>query len=367
MNDIPGVYIQRIDQQCESLWADFLRYLGDGVRWIRDGEDFKPGLHVIVAARENEARVIGHIALVHQSIEIPSDPPVRVRLHGEELEELFVQSFRVEQEYQNRGIGKRLQQEAFELAKQRCCYQLRSWSSLGKDANYALKLGLRFGAHPGFEYHPELSDPFIHGIYFVLPTGILPGEPKLPNHDVVLEDDQVRLRPVTETDWPVLCRWNRDPEVLWWSEGDDVKEREDKDTEGIIRWIAHQGYHFMIESPPGEPVGEMCVQRMNIPRRLVPGKKIFRLPITIGEKSKWGQGIGKHTIRLALRFAFEDLGADTVCAVDVDSGNERSANLWKSLGFSVIASYPASDSKHGPDSLSLDFGLDRDTWAARRT
>jgi RimJ/RimL family protein N-acetyltransferase len=367
MHEIPGIFIQRIDRQCESLWADFLRYLGDRVRWIRDGEDFKPGLHVIAAVKEDEARVIGHIALVQQTIEIPSDPPVRVRLHGEELEELFVQSFRVEEEYQNRGIGKRLQQEAFELAKQRRCYQLRSWSSRDKDENYAVKLGLRFGAHPGFEHHPELSDPFVYGIYFVLPTGMLLGDPKLPNHKVVLEDDQVRLRPLTEDDWPILFRWNRDPDVLWWCEGDDIKEREDRDTEGIARWMAHQGYQFVIESPPGEPVGEMCVQLMNLPRRLVPGKKIFRLPITIGEKSKWGRGIGTRAVRLALRFAFRDLGADTVCAVDVDSHNERSKNLWKSLGFSVLRSSPDPESKHGPDSLSLDFGIDRETWAARKT
>jgi len=320
---------------------------------------------VIVAVKKDDARVIGHIALVQQAIEIPCDPPVKVSLHGRELEEMFVQSFRVEDEYRNRGIGKRLQQEAFKLAKERCCYQMRSWSSLDKDVNYTIKLGLRFGAHPGFEYHPELPDPFIHGVYFVLPTGILPGEPKLPNHDIVLDDGVVRLRPVTEDDWPAIARWNKDPEVFWWCEGDDIKERDESDAQDIIRLMAQQGHHFILESPPGEPVGEMCVQRMNLPRCLVHGKRLFRLPITIGEKSRWGHGIGKRAVRLALRFAFEDLGADMVCAVDVDPHNERSVNLWKSLGFSSIASYPNPGSKHGPDTVSLDFGIERDAWAAR--
>jgi RimJ/RimL family protein N-acetyltransferase len=362
MRGIPGFCFQRIDEQCEALWRDFLRHLGDGVRWIRSEEGFQPGLHVIVAVREEDHRVVGHICLLERVIEIPSSPPTKVAHHGEELEEMFVQTFGVDEEYRGHGIGKRLQEEAFQFTKDRHCYQMRSWSSLGKDENYNLKLSLRFGVHPGFEYHPERPDPFIYGAYFVLPTGILPGEPKLPNHDVVLEDGEVRLRPLAEEDWPALLRWNRDPEVLWWCEGDDVKERRDEDTKGICRRMASWGHLFIIESPPGEPVGEMCVQRMNIPRRLVPGKRLFRLPITIGEKEKWGQGIGKRAVRLALRFAFEDLDADMVCAMDVDSHNRRSVNLWKSLGFSVVASYPSPESKHGPDSESIDFAIEREKW-----
>lgn len=189
-------------------------------------------------------------------------------------------------------------------------------------------------------------------------------DPRLPNHTVVLKDDAVRLRPLTEDDWPTLLRWNQDAEVLWWSEGDDVKERTAEEVQGIYRGMAAGGHLFIIECPAGKAVGEICVQRMNLPRRLVPGKTIYRLPICIGEKHQWGQGIGKRAARLALRFAFETLGADMVCGVDVSSANLRSVNLWRSLGLSEIASCPQPNSKHGPESRSVDFAIDRETWRA---
>lgn len=360
--EVVGFYFQRTDWQCDDLWRDFIRHLGGEARWIKDGEGFRRGLHVIVAVKQDEARVVGHISLVQRPIEIPTDPPTGVRFRGGILEEMFVQTFRVDEQYRRRGIGRRLQEEAFQLAADRRCYQLRSWCSLDKEANYRLKLGLRFAVHPAFEHHPELPDPDIPGVFFLRTTGILPDEPRLPNHRVVLEDDAVRLRPLTEDDWPALLRWNRDPEVLWWSDGDDVTERSEPETRNIIRGMAHQGHHFIIESPPGEPAGEMCVQRMNLPRRLIPGKNLLRLPISIGDQSKWDRGIGKRAVRLALRFAFEQLAADMVCAVDVSSANQRSVNLWRSLGFSVIAAYPNPESKHGPATLSLDFGIARSDW-----
>ena len=37
-----------------------------------------------------------------------------------------------------------------------------------------------------------------------------------------LRDGEILLRPMTEDDWPVLHKWNSDPEVLYYSEGSDV-------------------------------------------------------------------------------------------------------------------------------------------------
>ncbi len=51
------------------------------------------------------------------------------------------------------------------------------------------------------------------------------GKEYLREHSIALQGTRVVLRPMAETDWDVLARWNSDPEVLWFSEGDDVKSR----------------------------------------------------------------------------------------------------------------------------------------------
>lgn len=46
---------------------------------------------------------------------------------------------------------------------------------------------------------------------------------KLMIHTTTLRGDRMMLRPMTEADWPDLLRWNRGPEVLYYSEDDDVQ------------------------------------------------------------------------------------------------------------------------------------------------
>ena len=46
--------------------------------------------------------------------------------------------------------------------------------------------------------------------------------PGLQIHQVCLESQRLRLRPMTEDDWGTVLRWNQDPEILFYSEGADV-------------------------------------------------------------------------------------------------------------------------------------------------
>ena len=43
---------------------------------------------------------------------------------------------------------------------------MRSWSSLDKPANYALKLALGFAVHPGYDYVARL-DKWVPGAFFI--------------------------------------------------------------------------------------------------------------------------------------------------------------------------------------------------------
>jgi hypothetical protein len=58
-----------------------------------------------------------------------------------------------------------LQLAALEKTRELGCFQMRSWSSLDKPANYQLKLSLGFGFHP--EVQDTASGLKVSGGYFV--------------------------------------------------------------------------------------------------------------------------------------------------------------------------------------------------------
>jgi len=120
-------------------------------------------------------KLVGDISVKAQPVEIPKGIPVPVlelpaetfrEAAGGDLFEGFVQSFAVEEAHRRRGLGRRLQLAALGECRRRGLYQMRSWSSLDKPANYALKLALGFAVHPGYDYVARL-DKWVPGAFFV--------------------------------------------------------------------------------------------------------------------------------------------------------------------------------------------------------
>lgn len=164
---------------------------------------------------------------------------------------------------------------------------------------------------------------------------------RLREHAVTLSDGRVTLRPTMEDDWDTLLRWNNDPEVLFFAEGEEVTSRTLAEVQAIYRGVSQSAYCFMIEVG-GAPVGECQLQRMNLERCLAryPGKDLRRIDITIGEKHLWGQGIGTTALRLLVRFAFDREDADAVFGADVADYNPRSRRAFEKAGFVLDAVYP---------------------------
>lgn len=139
------------------------------LRYVRNEEGWLPGLQVITA--EYGRQIVGHIALLEQPLCLTDDEVLKDS--GIPLRELFVQTFRVSETFQRRGIGRRLQGEALRLAAELGCYQLRSWSSIDKETNYHLKLSMGFAFSPA---KITLKDGrVIHGGYFAKRTDCLQG------------------------------------------------------------------------------------------------------------------------------------------------------------------------------------------------
>src|SRR4051794_7271109 len=116
---------------------------------------------------------------------------------------------------------------------------------------------------------------------------------KLREHSITLQGEAVQLRPMRETDWNILFEWNNDPEVLYFSEGEAITSYTLEQLQPIYRAVSQSGFCFIIEVA-GQPIGECWLQQMNLDRILGKhaGQDCRRIDLLIGEKGRWGRGIG---------------------------------------------------------------------------
>ncbi|KKL85236.1 hypothetical protein LCGC14_1956760 [marine sediment metagenome] len=188
---------------------------------------------------------------------------------------------------------------------------------------------------------------------------------RIAEHDVVLSDGQLRLRPMTEGDWDILLKWNNDPEVLYFAEGDDVKSRTLADTQGIYRGVSRGAFVFIAELD-GRPIGECWLQRMNIDRisQRHPGKDLRRIDLTIGRKELWGEGWGTKMIRMLTELGFEREGADAIFGLFVADYNPRSRRAFEKSGYvveKVIELPPGRKARR-----EYDMMITRESWTGGR-
>ncbi len=121
-------------------------------------------------------KMVGNISIKVQPIEVPEKIPLNIlelpqktfrETTGGDILEGFIQSFAVEEKHRRRGLGRRLQEAALNECRRSSLYQMRSWSSVDKPANFALKLSLGFAIHPGYDYVARL-DKWVPGVFFVM-------------------------------------------------------------------------------------------------------------------------------------------------------------------------------------------------------
>ncbi len=142
---------------------------------------------------------------------------------------------------------------------------------------------------------------------------------------------------MTEDDWGMLEKWNSDPEVLFYSDGNTDGYSLEM-VKRIYRGVCQHAFCFIIKYEK-RPVGETYLQVMNLERILVrfQDKDIRRIDIMIGEKELWGQGIGTTVVGMLVDFGFAEEHADAIFGCDVDESNVRSFKMFKKLGFEVFS------------------------------
>lgn len=144
----------------------------------------------------------------------------------------------------------------------------------------------------------------------------------------------LQLRPMSESDWPVLLRWNQDPRVLAYWDAAPPEPWSLEKLQSVYRGISQRAFMFMIDW--GErSIGECWVQEMNLPelRNVFPGKDVRRIDISIGEPELWGKGLGTEVVRALVRFGFGTCRADALFACHVSDANPRSLRVFEKSGF----------------------------------
>jgi RimJ/RimL family protein N-acetyltransferase len=178
-------------------------------------------------------------------------------------------------------------------------------------------------------------------------------------HNIHLETERLILRPFKDADFDIAVPFYNDPDFLQAMEESPPDEPITRDyLKSAGKAMAKDGFFFaIVEKASGRTIGEVCLQWMNLERAKVEGEKVMRLPIGIWDKTLWGKGYGKEVVRCLVAHAFEKLGIDRFCPVDVRADNARSKALWQSLGFVV--------SRELDDGKTLDFEITRAEYEKR--
>lgn len=140
-----------------------------------------------------------------------------------------------------------------------------------------------------------------------------------------LSSKHITLRPIDAGDLRRLVKWYSDPRVthfLGRSSAITLAEQE--------RWFRDYERKpdeqvFAIEVA-GKHVGNLGLHRVDRAHRKA------ELGIVIGEMAFWSRGYGTEAIRLALRYAFDDLGLNKV-SLDVLDYNVRGIRAYEKCGF----------------------------------
>lgn len=145
----------------------------------------------------------------------------------------------------------------------------------------------------------------------------------------VLRGARVRLTALGEDDLPVLASWQQDGEYLRLLDAEPAHPRS---AAQLRQWLADgqrgdSNFLFAIRPLDGDGLlGFVSVDG------IVWNQRVGWLTIGIGDPTARGRGYGTDAVRLALRFAFDELNLRRL-QLTVFAYNERAIAVYERLGF----------------------------------
>lgn len=144
--------------------------------------------------------------------------------------------------------------------------------------------------------------------------------------NVIKVNEVLRLVNPERGSWNLALTWYQNPDVLYYSEGVTDKVYDMKIITNMYSYLSKIGELYFIEifeNGLWKTIGDVTLSEKT-------------MPVVIGDKKYWGKGIGKKVIsRLILRA--KELGLKKISLSGIYNYNERSKNMFKSLGFTKVS------------------------------
>lgn len=144
-----------------------------------------------------------------------------------------------------------------------------------------------------------------------------------------MKADKIQLRrEVFEADAWKIAGWMEDHEIVkYLNEGQNVaksiKQAIQRVNLPILTHLFNQNGSFFVITEAKQPIGFL---------RLVPKGKSAEIVVVIGDKERWGRGLGTSAILKGLKHAFFEWRMDEVIA-KINIKNERSRKVFRNIGF----------------------------------
>lgn len=138
-----------------------------------------------------------------------------------------------------------------------------------------------------------------------------------------MKGKRVELRSVEREDYRLLHEWQNDAEVAHWMDYRvpfslrDIEEDQER--------ARKEGKPFIIEFE-GRAVGKCGLNQFRWEAR------VCAMYVYIGDKSLWGQGLGRDAVMALLAVAFDELGMERV-ELTLLAENKRALKAYQASGF----------------------------------
>ncbi len=146
--------------------------------------------------------------------------------------------------------------------------------------------------------------------------------------EIIIKSKNFTLRPLKEQDLELKVKWINDPDVHAYLHY-DIPLNLEKTKIWFEKAVKDDcRYDMVIETQEGLPIGTIGLIGIN------KKDKIGEIYIAIGEKNYWGRGVMVETERALIKWAFESLGLEKICA---QTRNENVASVvgMKKIGFKI--------------------------------
>jgi RimJ/RimL family protein N-acetyltransferase len=177
----------------------------------------------------------------------------------------------------------------------------------------------------------------------------------------MIRGELINLRAVERTDASLLFRWLNDPELMtFWGLSDPVVSISDVQRR-IEGWLDEESglgrpACLIVETLEGEAVGQVVLGSYRTEAASV------EVSLMIGERERWGQGLGTDALRTIVDACFGSWNLHRVW-LRSEAFNERAHRLYRRCGFAHEATLRDATFLDGRYHDVLVFGLLEPTWS----